>query len=78
MASELKQTADGLSNDGGAKVSNVHLFGNVWGGEVHYHAKLAFHRWRADPINQNISNQLGHKLWLQVHVDKPRSSNLKL
>lgn len=37
MAQELKEATDALADDGGAQVTHVHLFGDVWGGEVHHH-----------------------------------------
>ena len=36
----LEQSGDGVSNDGGSEMTDVHLLGDVGWGEVHEHATL--------------------------------------
>ena len=33
-AAVFKRSADCVPNDGGAQMTHVHLFGDIWGGEV--------------------------------------------
>ena len=40
MSEELQQSADGLSNDGGTKVTNMHLLGDIRRGEIHDNPQL--------------------------------------
>lgn len=37
MTQELKEATDALADNGGPQVTHMHLFGNVWRGEVHHH-----------------------------------------
>lgn len=73
MSEELQQSADGLSNDGGAEVTNVHLLGNVRRGEIHNHPQLLREGRGAHSVNHKVRDQLGDKGWLQRNVDKART-----
>lgn len=54
MSEELQQSADGLSNDGGTKVTNMHLLGDIRRREIHDNPQLLREGRGAHSMNHKV------------------------
>ena len=73
MSEELQQSADGLSDDGGTEVTDMHLLGDIRRGEIHDNPQLLREGRGAHSMNHKVRDKLRDKGWLQRNVDKART-----
>lgn len=64
----LEQSADGVSDDGGSEVTDVHFFGDVWRGEVDEDTLLG-DTWQSDSGGSQRRDLLADVVGVKEHVD---------
>ena len=70
VTNKLQEAADCLSDDGGAQVTNVHLLGNIGGGEVDNNTQPSRDRRWTNAVQKDVRYEIRDKGRAEGDVDE--------